>query len=61
MCVNNLYLQAKARTLDVLRQLDLWDDVENCCRYGRRVVIKMPQQSDEETEGTLSSARKRKM
>ena len=34
-------------TLDVLRQLDLWDDVENCCRYGRRVVIKMPQQSDE--------------
>lgn len=48
-------------TLDVLRQLDLWDDVENCCRYGRRVVIKMPQQSDEETEGTLSSARKRKM
>ena len=27
-------------TLDVLRQLDLWDDVENCCRYGRRVVIR---------------------
>ena len=53
-------------TVDCLRQLGLWDDVEKCCRYDRRVVIKVTEQAQEtegtssETEGTSSFATKRK-
>ena len=46
-------------TLDCLQQLGLWDDVENCCRYDRRVVIKVTEQV-QETEGTSYFATKKK-